>query len=393
MNLPDYLSDDQREALVKVLESIERRQQTVLVGPAGSGKSTLTREIVSLCERRSVLAAPTGKAALVLSGKSGRAASTIHRRLYGGAVYDREAGKLVFTRPDAACAPEELLIIDESSMVGTKLYADLLAHLPRSARVLWVADKEQLPPVNDTWGPPLDEPTAELTQVHRQAAKSQIIRYCTAVREGRGDSWEANEYDERDPNLAVYGDLQSAVDWVVHARTMDDDATLITYTHKVREEINQRVRSALSLDAAKLSVGDKLVVRTNNHTLGLMNGEVVTVRSISSPLLLKNQVYSMELDEIPGLEILVDANHIEKPAQAFQDWKQGMKKKEADRYLHVHYGQCLTVHSSQGSQWKKVGFIADSAYRRMKNQDRETGRRFLYTAITRAEEALAVFMV
>ena len=393
MNLPDYLSDDQKEALVKVLDSIESQQETVLVGPAGSGKSTLTREIVDLCGRRTVLAAPTGKAALVLSEKSGREASTLHRRLYGGAVYDKESKKLTFTRPDAPCAPHELLIVDESSMVGTKLYDEVLRHLPRSAKVLWVADKEQLPPVNDTWGPPLDEPTAELTQVHRQAEKSQIIRYCTAVRQGRGSAWESSEYDGSDPDLAVYEGLDSAFEWLLDARTKDEDAMLVTYTHQIREEINRRMRDALSLSAAPLSVGDKLVVRSNNHSIGLMNGEVVTVRTLTSGLFSKGDVYSVELEELPGLEILIKKDQIEKPAQDFQEWKQGMSKKEAGKYLHVHYGQCLTVHSSQGSQWKKVGFVADGAYRRLKSRDPETGRRLQYTAITRAEQSLAVFIV
>lgn len=393
------LSTDQSSALEKVLNSIQTQEkETILTGPAGSGKTTLTNEIVTAVRElgiRPVLAAPTGKAAVVLRDKSGQDASTIHRLLYGGAHFDKEAGKLRFRNRGAPCGDGDLLVIDESSMVGKKLYEDILEELPAKAQVLWVGDKEQLEPVKDTWGPDLLNPTAALTQVHRQAEKSVIIRYATAVREGRGKYWE-DGYKNDDPNLVLWDGIDSAIEWLVDARLHQEDATLLTFTHDTRRYINTCVRERLGLlkDDSDFSVGEHLVIRSNNYSVGLMNGEVVTIASVEKSVFQKKPVYEMTFHEVPGVPVLVFQEHIELSREDFGIWSQecGLPKSTKDKFVLAHYGQCITVHSSQGSQWKKVGFINDTAYRKMLRQSGDAGRRFLYTAITRAQENLAVFL-
>ena len=395
-DLPEYLSDDQKQAMETVMDCVDKQRVTTLSGPAGSGKSTLTKEIIELSERHVVLGAPTGKASVVLREKSGFPAATIHGLLYGGAFYDKDTKRLIFTRPDAPCTDHDLLMLDEGSMIGRKLWVELMEHVPGGARVLVIGDKYQLPPVNETWGPELDGADAHLTKVHRQAEQSQIIQYATAIREGRGERWQAESYDDSDPNFQVYGDIDSAVEWLVDARQKDEDATLITYTHKIRSQINQAVRERLGLFDPKVPfvTGDKLVVRSNNHSIGLMNGEVVTV--VDSEEVGPGK-YTLILEERQDFELLTLLSHLEQPADVFQSWKSGngrkLPKELRDLYLHVHYGQCLTVHSSQGGQWKKSGFLMDAAYRRMSREDSAMGRRFLYTAITRAAENLAVFVL
>lgn len=393
MQLPDYLSEDQSAALATVLEAIQSgAKEAALVGPAGSGKTTLTKEIINLCGMQCVLGTPTGKAALVLREKSGREVSTIHRLLYGGAVLDRQTKQLSFRKPGPPCPPHSLLLIDESSMVGKRLYSDLMPHIPKSAQVLWVGDREQLEPVKDTWGPDLKNPTAALTKVHRQAELSPIIRYATAIREGSGSAWES-AYDNSEENLQVYNGIEDSIAWLVDARRHNEDATLLAYTHRTRRRINQVVREELGLlrEDLPISEGEKLVVRSNNQALGLMNGEVVTVHSVKMS---DNDTLAVELEELPEVEVLIQISLIESDPADFRIWKTDspLPKSKKDRHLHVHYGQCLTVHSSQGSQWKKVGYVYDGAYRRMRNEDPEGARRFLYTAVTRASEQLALFL-
>lgn len=396
--IPSYLSEDQATALEAVLARVQRGDaETVLVGPAGSGKSTLTKEIADLSGLPCVLGAPTGRAARVLQQKTGRPATTIHRLLYKGALYDQTSKKLVFTRPGPPCDPGDLLIIDEGSMVGSKLYRELTMQVPRGARILWIADREQLPPVQDTHGVRLERPDAALTQVHRQAEGSVIIQYATAVRLGNGRAWE-NSYRHDNADLAMYEDMESAIEWLVDARERNEDATLLTYTHKTRSQANQEVRERLGLSKNPISVGDRLAIRSNNHVLRLMNGETVTVRAIlgissGHKEMPKGTQYELELEELPGLSVFVFQEHIEAPGEVFQSWKQAVSQRgrKPDLYLHVHYGQCLTVHSAQGSQWNSVGFISDGAYRRLARERPEEGRRFLYTAITRAQTSLAVF--
>ena len=396
--IPSYLSEDQANALEIVLSRLKNgSRETILVGPAGSGKSTLTKEIADLCGMRCVLGAPTGRAARVLQEKTGRTAATIHRLLYSAFHYDKETKKLLFLRPTPPCNPGEVLIIDEASMVGSRIYRELVAQVPLDARILWIADREQLPPVQDTHGVRLELPDAALTQVHRQAEGSVIIQYATAVRQGGGRAWE-ERYQHDNPDLAIYEDLESAVEWIVDARERDEDATLLTYTHRIRSEVNDAVRHRLGLAKEPISVGDRLVVRTNNYALGLMNGETVTVRAIHDVSKGHREMpsgtrYEIELEELPDLSVFTFREHIEAGADVFQAWKQAETKsrRKPDLYLHVHYGQCLTVHSAQGSQWKSVGFISDGAYRRLTRERPEEGRRFLYTAITRAQTSLAVF--
>lgn len=391
-----HLSEDQGEALGKVLQNIENGvRETTLTGPAGSGKTTLTSEIVHALENRAVLAAPTGKAAVVLRDKVGRQASTIHRLLYGGAFFDKEAGKLKFRNRGQPCNNGDVLIVDESSMVGQKLYHDIFEELPPRAQVLWVGDKEQLEPVNDTWGPDLLNPTAALTKVHRQAEKSIIIRYATAVREGRSKQWETS-YKNDDSSLALWDGIDSAIEWLVDARLHQEDATLLTFTHDTRKYVNTQVRDRLGLlkNDSDFCVGEHVVIRSNNHSVGLMNGEVVTISAVEKTSFRDKLVYEMTFNELPGVPVLVMQEHIELSREGFGIWSQecGLPKGTKDKFMLVHYGQCITVHSSQGSQWKKVGFINDNAYRKMSRQSGEAGRRFLYTAVTRAQENLAVFM-
>lgn len=396
MSLPSYLSEDQASALKTIMEHIENNKESILVGPAGSGKSTLTKEIISLAGRPVVLAAPTGKAAIVLRDKTGQDAATLHRRLYRGACADKKTGRLEFRSSIAPCSEGDLLIIDEGSMVGRRIYDDLMAAMPRTAKLLWIADREQLPPINETWGPSLEFPTAALTQVHRQAQDSPIIQYATEIRQGRGVAWR-QKYENQHDDLQIYDGVQSAIDWLVDARMHFDDATLLTYTNATRQEVNHRVREELHLGDAEnaIVVGDKLVCRSNNYAAQLMNGEVVTVCDVVKGTFQGETRYLVEFEELPDMQVFILESHVEMSSTEFQTWRNSsvLLKEEKDQYLHVHYGQCLTVHSSQGSQWDRVGFISDPHCRRMTRTDPENSRRFFYTAVTRAAKSLAIFEV
>jgi len=227
-------SGDQEQALDKILSAIEKESEASMVGPAGSGKTTLTRTLIERAERPVVLGAPTGKAANVLAKATSRRASTLHR-LHYGEVYEDEDRNPIFGQPGPPCAPGDLLIVDEASMVGKKLYDEFMSWVPEGATVLWVGDREQLPPVNGTWGPNLLEPTAALTEVHRQARGNPIISYATAIREGRAGEFEG---DPDDPRLQMEEGFHAAVQWMVKQRKEGKDATLITYTHDVRKALN-----------------------------------------------------------------------------------------------------------------------------------------------------------
>ena len=378
------LSDDQQTARDAVHDAIGAgKPVTVLVGPAGSGKTTLMTTILDDYQRGSrrrevVLVCPTGKAASVLAAKTGRSTSTVHRAIYGGPSEDGE--ELVFSNPSPPCSPGGLVVCDEASMVGRSLHQDLLAQMPRGAQLLYVGDREQLPPVNQPWGPNFDTPDAALTQVHRQAEGSPILSLATSIRlRQKGWAGWVPGVCEREPGQPV--------EWLTER--IDEDATLLAYTNRTRSSLNKDVRLRLGRKEL-LEVGDRVVCLLNSK-LGMMNGEVATVvdltRSERSSRRYSGDVWVVGLDN--GLKARVNLALLGARVSAFRGWSDNVS--DSDDLLHLDYGFCLTVHKSQGSEWKHVGFVPCSGFAWLKRKDPDEARRLAYTAVTRASEHLRIF--
>lgn len=398
------LSEDQAQALDVLLNRLRTTQDKALVltGPAGCGKTTLAKELIRQLHKEGrfvVGAAPTGKAALRFGQVTRLKASTMHSLLYRERVTDLE-GDMHFSRPQPPCEPGEVVLIDEASMIGSKLYNDFMSKVPDGAQVVFLGDKEQLSPVKDTWGANLENPTARLTQVHRQALDNPVLAFATAVRCGEARRW-LSEWANKDDRLQVLED-EDLVAWLEYERKQKSDATCLTYTHGKRKLINDKLRHLLG-HRGLLVEGDLVVVKANNRASGYCNGEVLTVTSVgpvTSHLLLLPE-YGHDPDEF--LQVTFDDEEapwlirkalIEAPPGAFWSWKESLSKHDPakDYTLHIHYGQCLTVHASQGSQWNSVGFQLDSKYRNLAARDPDEGRRMLYTAATRASDRLYLFI-
>lgn len=351
-----------------------------MTGPAGSGKTSLMVEFLRMFESKGIqitVLAPTGKAALVIQKKTGHDASTIHSALYGGAR--KVDGRLIFERPKEVCAPGGIVIVDESSMVGTKLYNDLNLKLPPRAHILYVGDKAQLEPVNDVWGPSLDDADIQLTEVHRQALDNPILACATNVREGRPfRSWVAGkcETSTADP-----------VEWYVNRR--DKDAALLTCMNVVRHDLNAGIREALGFSHELVCVGDKIVCLTNHKHTGVPNGETLTVLQVWH----NGDDYLILTAEYPGIEF--ELRSYLRGDGAKDSYYDLTKRMKPHTILHWDYGYALTVHKSQGSQYSHVGFVRDSWYYRLKTStvEKDTAfvRRLTYTAVTRAMESLTIF--
>ena len=384
------LSDDQRtaeDALFRLLKE-QRREDVVLTGAAGCGKTTLMRSLIERVEndldRACRLLTPTGKAALRLSQVTGRGVSTIHSALYPRAK--RIGGELVWESPQEVCERGQVVVIDEASMVGSALYKDIHSKLPHRAQVLYVGDKEQLQPVNDTWGPSLDEPDALLTRVHRQAEGNPVLEYATAIRSGYGREW-SQAYQGDKPELQVYEGYASAMQWTLDQFKAGRDATILTYTNKTRFRLNQDIRAGLGL-VGDIVVGDRILVRNNNRDLGVMNGEVLTVELVEeteSNLCGRAKVVHTERGSF-----LVNMDLFNGRNDLWVEWKQSKAKRDP-MWVHCHHGFALTIHASQGSEWKRVGIVLDPALMRSAREDPDAGRRLMYTAVTRAAERLALF--
>lgn len=348
-------------------------QQTFrLFGFAGAGKTTLAKEAAQYAGGKVLYACFTGKAALVLRMKGCDGASTIHSLIYKP-VEDPITGKTEFRlNRDSDVTGAKLLVIDEVSMVGDELAQDLLSF---GTRILVLGDPAQLPPVKGEGYFINAEPDVMLTEVHRQAENSPIIRMSMDVREGRGlapgqygDSLVVRREDIGKDELR---ELVTAAD------------QLLCGINRTRHAFNARCREIMGLTGMEApwmpTAGDKLICLRNNHDKGLLNGGLWTadrVRYRSEGVI---EIRTASLDE-PEKDLLDN----EVPAQFFNGTESDLHFRFRRQHDEFAYGYAITVHKSQGSQWDNVLVFDES------RSFREDAAKHLYTAITRAAERVTV---
>lgn len=400
------LSTDQEAARAAIHAAMaDGARRLTMSGPAGSGKTTLMRTLIGDLEskgRAVTLLAPTGKASARLRDLTGRDTSTIHRAIYKR-VIEKPDGNVEFRDPRSAAQAGAVVICDEASMIGQTLYRDLAGALPSSAVLICVGDREQLPPVGDTWGADFSNPTALLTKVHRQAEASPIIRLATTIRQG--DDWRTIRpepgYVRRRSNVA------GAAGWLATMRALGVDATLLTFSNRTRAELNRATRAARG-HVGELVVGDVIVCTRNAHALGIANGETRTIADFDYTVI--DRVDDDGWDLSPWLDAaavsFVEGGEFKAPPMIFAEhladgvppslWSRvraEVDPRAAPRLLMAEYGEALTVHKSQGSQWDNVGIVYDSMLAGMAARDPDLHRRILYTAATRAAKELTIFEV
>jgi exodeoxyribonuclease V len=380
------LNTDQRMAVDACAASIRDKMPiTRLFGYAGTGKTTIAGTIVEeagLDPYRVIYAAPTGKAAAVLTRK-GCPAKTIHSLLYQPPEkVKNEKGKREFrwTIDDAKtylASRASLLVIDEASMVGTKLGTDIMS---LGIPVLAIGDPAQLQPVNDRQFFMGDEPCAELSQIMRNSgdvlACAQDIRLhgVSAIRQ--------------------YPDI--AVGYVGQSVAMSY-SQIIVGKNRTRDKKNAKMRSLLGFSGDLPVVGERIICLRNNYGLGCLNGQQFTILEIHDsggsgwPGMM---VAYLQCD--CGAEYVLDRcktcgwrrNRLMpvwlKGFEGFAGEKElaDMPYMEGNRAMMATYGYCITAHKSQGSEWESVLVINEAWGKEKVN--------WLYTAVTRAQEEVAI---
>ena len=345
-----------------------------LFGYAGSGKTTLAKHLTEDVTGRVLYMAFTGKAALVLRKKGCTAASTIHSAIYKPEE-DPITGETHFIlNPDGPVAGAALVVVDEVSMVGEDLAKDLLSY---GTKVLVLGDPAQLPPVKGEGFFINAEPDVMLTEIHRQAQESPIIRMSMDIREGRrlvpgryGDSRVVARRDIGKDEL--------------RAMVLGADQMLCGL-NKTRQAFNARVREIRGLAGTQRLhhpvAGDRLVCLRNDKEKGLLNGglwDVVDAQAEGGPVCpIEMTVTSLDFPSVCTVKV---------PEAFFfgtekeLDWR---VRRNVDEFT---FGYALTCHKAQGSQWDHVLLFDESSI------FREDRAKHLYTAVTRAAERVTVVL-
>lgn len=434
------------EKLSEYLSSSDYSRIFVLNGYAGTGKTTLISALVAVLREtgvKSVLLAPTGRAAKVLTRYSGQQAFTIHKRIYRqrtNADYESKYSLDMNKEQGAVFIVDEASMLSDSSGDGQifgsgSLLEDLITYVRkgRDCRLILVGDNAQLPPVGADYSPAL-EPSAllhygdvtytSMDDVVRQSVESGILFNATMVRcMLENNLCEIPRFDLSRPDIeAIDGGeflekLQDCYD--TYGR---DETIVVTRSNKRANRFNEGVRRYILSAEEAIESGDMLMVVKNNYHYTerdpqarmpfIANGDLARVHRIYRTRERYGFRFAYVELEFPDYDdyslecwVLLDVLHSDAPSlsreqqgrlfraveQEYAEISQKGKRYKAvlgDDFfcaLQVKFAYAITCHKAQGGQWSAI--FLDVALFGPEGMTLEL-LRWLYTAVTRATERL-----
>ena len=445
LHFPFTATNEQDELFTDIADfvaTIGNRSIFMLKGYAGTGKTTLVSTLVKslpVLGKRSVLMAPTGRAAKVLGKYSKKAASTIHKKIYW--IRTNKSGNTYITLKDNTHS-NTIFIVDEASMIAENsdkgfgnisLLDDLIEYVydGTDCKLILIGDTAQLPPVHLEISPALDEKilernyskqviSKELTEVVRQKEDSLILENATKLRNkiAIGDySYPQLATNTEVVRLNTGEDLQDALE-STYSNDGVNSTTVLCRSNKRANQYNQQIRAKIRWQEDEISAGDMLmVVRNNYYWLNdsskagfIANGDIVEVIKITDRIerygfrFAKASVQMVDYPDDKELDVvlLLDTLTSKSPAITYDQYqhlykevakdykgqKELNKKIKEDEFfnaLQIKFAYAITCHKSQGGQWENV-FI-DLGYFTEDMLDKSY-LRWLYTAMTRASKKL-----
>lgn len=376
----------QRQTLQYALEN----QIVVITGGPGTGKTTTIRAILALFEKlglKTLLAAPTGRAAKRMTELTGCEAATIHRLL--GAKFAEDEESVVFGKNAGDLLECEAVILDECSMVDISLMSALLEAMPADARLVLVGDADQLPSVGpgDVFSAIIRSetvPVIRLTDIFRQNRNSRIVRNAHMINRGEHPDLSENAGDFfRLRRLQAASTVDTITELCAtrlpqNMNIPSEEIQVLSPTRKGElgtVNLNKHLQEALNpaakekkeklFGSAVFREGDRVMQIRNNYDImwrtadnsaagsGIYNGDIGVIRTID----METETLSVDFDGRIAVYTF-------------------------DLLLELEHAWAMTVHKSQGSEFRAVVLALCSTSQMLMSRD------ILYTAVTRAKELL-----
>ena len=354
------LSDDQNEAIEEIVARVRGGTQvTTLGGVAGTGKTTVIKELISVLVNVGV-GAYTGKAVDVLHKKNVHLATTLHKHFY--MPYRDKKDTLKFILRDRDLPSYEAFIVDEASMVPEWMFKDLKSlNIP----LIFVGDHCQLPPIEGEFNI-MTDPDIKLETLHRYAG--ELARFASHVRLGD----EPTEFVPDANSLVTL--VNSTSLWGTDPVEDLDTYQILVGTNRRRSAMNKHVRETVLKRQPGPEKGDRVIFLHNAHNIGVNNGQIAELRDWGD-------THATVRTEDGRLQTFTH----------FGCFYGIPVPRKPDRSIgYLDYGYALTVHKAQGSEFDRVCVYDVNLDTGMKHILKSKGQlfRWRYTAATRAKKEI-----
>ena len=376
----------QRKTLKLALEN----QIIVITGGPGTGKTTSIRAILAMFDRiglKTLLTAPTGRAAKRMTELTGQEASTVHRLLE--AKFSDDGETVVFGKNESDRLDCDAVILDECSMVDIVLMDALLSALPPDARLVMVGDADQLPSVGpgNVFSAVIRSqvvPAIRLTEIFRQNEGSRIVRNAHMINRGEHPNLSENAGDffrlkrlEAGSTIDTIAELCSVrlpgkmgippEDIQVLSPTRRGELGTVSLNKRLQQVLNppRKDKKEKAFGDAVFREGDRVMQIKNNYDILWQN---------ESRTLAGSGIYNGDIGTILAIDMDSESLSV--------NFDGRIASYGFDSLIELEHAWAMTVHKSQGSEYRAVILSLSPGSQMLLTRD------VLYTAVTRAKELL-----